>query len=117
MKLLLDENLSRRLVPFLQEDYPGSSQVALEGLESATDREIWQFAKEGGYVIVTRDADFEELSLALGQPPKVIWLKEGNPSRATTLQVLTRHHGVINHALVHEDQACLEIGLGPRTAI
>ena len=29
MKLLLDENLSRRLVPFLQECYPGSSQVAL----------------------------------------------------------------------------------------
>jgi len=35
MKLLLDENLSRRLVPFLQNDYPGSTQVVLVGLESA----------------------------------------------------------------------------------
>ncbi len=35
MKLLLDENLSRRLVPFLQQDYPGSTQVALIGLERA----------------------------------------------------------------------------------
>lgn len=50
MKLLLDENLSRRLVPFLQEDYPGTSQVVLEGLEQATDREIWQYAKEKGFV-------------------------------------------------------------------
>ena len=35
MKLLLDENLSRRLVPFLQQDYPGSSQVLLLGLALA----------------------------------------------------------------------------------
>jgi hypothetical protein len=38
MKLLLDENLSRRLVPFLQSDFPGSSHVALLGLEQASDR-------------------------------------------------------------------------------
>ena len=37
MKLLLDENLSRRLVPFLQHAYPGTSQVVLLGLESASD--------------------------------------------------------------------------------
>jgi predicted nuclease of predicted toxin-antitoxin system len=63
MKLLLDENLSRRLVPFLQHDYPDSSQVVLLGMESATDKEVWQKAKDDGYVIVTRDADFQELSL------------------------------------------------------
>jgi predicted nuclease of predicted toxin-antitoxin system len=61
MKLLLDENLSRRLVPFLQHDYPGTSQVVLLGLESASDRVVWQKAKDDGYVIVTRDADFQEL--------------------------------------------------------
>lgn len=32
MKLLLDENLSRRLVPFLQHDSPDSSQVVLLGM-------------------------------------------------------------------------------------
>lgn len=63
MKLLLDENLSRRLVPFLQHDYPGSNQVVLMGMESATDKEVWQRAKDDGFVILTRDADFQELSL------------------------------------------------------
>ncbi len=62
MKLLLDENLSRRLVSFLQHAYPGTSQVVLLGLESASDREVWQKAKDDGYVIVTRDADFQELA-------------------------------------------------------
>lgn len=33
MKLLLDENLSRRMLPSLEMDFPGSSQVALLGLE------------------------------------------------------------------------------------
>jgi predicted nuclease of predicted toxin-antitoxin system len=46
MKLLLDENLSRRLVPFLQHDYPGSTQVVLMGLESESDSVVWQTAKD-----------------------------------------------------------------------
>ena len=40
MKLLLDENLSRRIVPFLQADFPDSSQVTLLNLEGANDSEI-----------------------------------------------------------------------------
>ena len=71
MKLLLDENLSRRLVPFLQHDYPGSNQVVLLGMQSASDKEVWQKARTDGYVIVTRDADFQELSLVWGQPPRL----------------------------------------------
>ena len=55
MKLLLDENLSRRIVPFLQQNYPDSSQVVLLGLQAATDAEIWEFAKTQGYVVVSRD--------------------------------------------------------------
>jgi hypothetical protein len=42
MKLLVDENLSRRLVPFLQHDYLDSAQVVLLGLESASDIVVWQ---------------------------------------------------------------------------
>ncbi|MBA3596291.1 MAG: DUF5615 family PIN-like protein [Methylibium sp.] len=44
MKLLLDENLSRRIVPALQAAYPGTSQVVLEGLQQASDATVWQHA-------------------------------------------------------------------------
>ena len=50
MKLLLDENLSRRIIPFLQIAFPGSTQVALMGLESASDSEIWQYAAKGWHL-------------------------------------------------------------------
>jgi predicted nuclease of predicted toxin-antitoxin system len=109
MKLLLDENLSRRLVPFLQHDYPGSSQVVLLGLESASDTVVWETAKAQDFVIVTRDADFEELSLVWGQPPKVVWLKTQNLSLANTLRLLLNYRDVIEDALLARGQACVEI--------
>jgi predicted nuclease of predicted toxin-antitoxin system len=109
MKLLLDENLSRRLVPFLQHDYPGSDQVVLLGMQSATDKEVWQRARNDGYVIVTRDGDFQELSLVWGQPPKVIRLKTLNQTRAATLTLLLENKDVITESLIDQDLASIEI--------
>ena len=109
MKLLLDENLSRRIIPFLQATFPGSSQVALLGLESASDAEIWQYAKTNSFVIVTRDSDFQERSLIAGHPPQVIWLKIPNRSKTVVLNILLEHHAEIENALVQHNLACVEI--------
>ena len=75
MKLLLDENLSRRLVHRIVDLFPDSAHVASEGLLQAPDIAIWEYAKSGGFCIVTADADFYELATSLGPPPKVIWLR------------------------------------------
>jgi predicted nuclease of predicted toxin-antitoxin system len=75
VKLLFDENLSRRLIARLAELYPGSAHVADFDLLERPDREIWDFAQTNGFAIVTTDADFYELAAALGPPPKVIWLR------------------------------------------
>jgi predicted nuclease of predicted toxin-antitoxin system len=110
MKLLLDENLSRRIVPFLQTAYPNSSQVALEGLEQADDAEIWQYAKDYEFVIVTKDSDFQELSLLRGAPPKVIWLRTGNTTKANVLHLLTKNREEIVATFLGEVVNCVEIG-------
>ncbi len=109
MKLLLDENLSRRLVPFLQQAYPDSTQVALVGLEAQQDIAIWEFARAHAYVIVTRDADFLELSQLKGQPPQVIWLRTANLSRAATLGILLNNQTRIEAALFEGEEACVEL--------
>lgn len=111
MKLLLDENLSRRIVPFLQAVFPGSSQVALLGLESADDTVIWQHAKQHGFVIVSRDSDFHERSLIAGHPPQVVWLKIPNRSKSAILNILLTHHPDIVRVLEEENRACIEIDL------
>jgi predicted nuclease of predicted toxin-antitoxin system len=114
MKLLLDENLSRRIVPFLQNDFPGSSQVALLGLESASDLEIWQYAHAHGFVIVSRDSDFQERSLIDGHPPQVVWLKIPNRSKTVVLNILLEHRAEIEQAILKESRACVEISLRNR---
>ena len=84
MKLLFDQNLSRKLVNRLADIFPDASHVHFHGFSEASDHEIWEFAKVQGFCIVTQDADFAEKSRLYGSPPKVIWLRCGN---ATTTQV------------------------------
>ena len=62
MKLLLDQNLSRRLVGRLSNEYPGSGHVTEVGLDIASDRAIWEYAGERDYVIVSKDTDFRQLA-------------------------------------------------------
>ena len=75
MKLLLDENLSRKLSASLSDLFPGSSHLAFEGLLQARDATVWEYARERGFSIVTADGDFYELAVTLGFPPKVLWLR------------------------------------------
>ena len=91
MKLLFDQNLSPRLVALLGNLYPDSSHVFLLHLHEKDDLTIWNYAKEHGYILVTKDADFNDLSLILGQPPKVIWVQRRN-CKTTDIQALLRHH-------------------------
>jgi predicted nuclease of predicted toxin-antitoxin system len=82
LKLLFDENLSARLVGALADQFPNSSHVNLVGLASATDLEIWAYAREHDFTVISKDDDFRSLSLVNGAPPKVIWLRIGNASTA-----------------------------------
>ena len=110
MKLLLDENLSRRLVPFLLETYPESSQVALLGMQQASDIEVWRYAGEHGHVLVTQDADFYELSLTRGAPPLVLWLRSGNADKSLILKLLLERRQQIGAAFA-TGITCVELRL------
>ena len=79
-----------------------------EGLERADDPEIWQYAREHGFVIVTRDSDFRELSLLRGAPPKIIWLRAGNVSKARVIQLLNENCEAIMASLAEPGKDCIE---------
>lgn len=88
MRLLFDQNLSRRLKQILQDIYPDSFHVQDIGLESNPDINIWEHAGSENLVIVTKDFDFVELSERLGHPPKVIQLSLGNAPTASVVSLL-----------------------------
>ena len=109
MKLLLDQNLSFRLLEKLDPVYPGSTQVKQLNLDLADDLSIWHFAKDNGFIIVTKDSDFHEFSLLYGNPPKVIWLKCGNKPRWYVLALLLNNQDKIEAFFEDGDHSCLEI--------
>jgi len=96
LKLLFDENLSPLLAQRLAGLYPESSHVELCGLLSAEDSDVWDFAREQGFVIVTKDSDFSELSILRGSPPKVIWLRIGNCTTSRAEAELHRAFAEVN---------------------
>jgi len=84
MKLLFDQNLSPKLVNRLADLFPGSSHVQTVALDCATDDVVWEYARLNGFTVVSKDEDYNNMSVVRGSPPKVIWLLLGN---CTTAQV------------------------------
>ena len=78
MRLLFDENLSPRLPDRLAATFPESRHVDDVGLHGRDDADIWKYAGQHGFVLISKDNDFRQLSFLHGAPPKVIWLHIGN---------------------------------------
>jgi len=110
MKLLLfDENISPRLANMLTDIYPGSVHVSAIGFEKAFDKEIWEYARQNDYIIVTKDADFSELSLLLNFPPKIIWIRRGNCSTTEIEKILRESYVSIVTLSDDSDQGILTL--------
>jgi predicted nuclease of predicted toxin-antitoxin system len=107
VKLLFDENLSRKLVVRLAELYPNSAHVVEVDLLESPDREIWEFAKTRDFVIVSTDADFYELATTIGPPPKVIWLRRWTHPTKDAERVLRREAIRITEFFADSDLAVL----------
>jgi predicted nuclease of predicted toxin-antitoxin system len=108
MKLLLDQNLSFKLCRKFAHLYPGSEHVRTLGLANADDREIWQYAGDHGFTLVSLDADFGEMAALLRASPKVIWLRCGNQPTAVIERLLLDKRESIA-AFERDAAACLEI--------
>lgn len=110
MKLLLDENRSRRLVAALQELYPGTTHAELVGLNGASDLAICDFAGEHGFVMVTKDVDYDQIIALRNFNPKLIRLTLGNSSNAATLHALRSAAPEIIAALNNPNRGMVELG-------
>jgi predicted nuclease of predicted toxin-antitoxin system len=112
MRLLFDQNISFRIVKKVNLIFPGSQQVNELGLENKSDLEIWQFARDKGYTIVTFDADFYDLGLVKGVPPKIIWLRTGNTHTSNIATILESNAEIIIDFISekeYEELGCLEL--------
>jgi predicted nuclease of predicted toxin-antitoxin system len=109
LKLLFDQNLSRKLVTQLADIFPDSSHVQFHDMEEQSDTAIWEFAKINDFCIVTQDVDFAERSRLYGSPPKVIWLRCGNAPTKQVGSLLRSGVEVIHTFLNNSSLHCLEL--------
>ena len=107
MTLLYDQNLSSRLVRLLADLYPAALHVREVGLHEGDDAAIWSLAADRGLTIVSKDADFHQLSILRGHPPKVIWLRCGNASTDAVAALLRKHHRTVRDFHADADAALL----------
>ena len=100
MKLLLDANISWRLLSSLKNHF--SNCLHVDNIEisiPASDTEIWNYALANNLVIVTNDDDFLNFSNMKGFPPKVVLLRTGNQS-TVFIETLLIDHKPISKRLI-----------------
>jgi predicted nuclease of predicted toxin-antitoxin system len=79
-------------------------------LQAADDEAVWNYARDHGFVIVSKDVDFHQRSLVLGAPPKFVWIRRGNCSTDDILALLQKHHPDL--AAFEESQGAAILTLG-----
>jgi predicted nuclease of predicted toxin-antitoxin system len=95
MRLLFDENLSHRLVRRLADLFPDSVHVRDVGLKAADDPVVWDYARDNGLTIVSKDSDMRQRSFLFGFPPKIVWVRLGNCSTSDVEGLLRAHFAAV----------------------
>ena len=109
MKLLFDQNISHRIIPKIISNFQDAKQVRELEIENYSDIEIWEYAKENRFTIVTFDADFYDLSNLKGHPPKIIWLRFGNTKTDFLATIINKKQTIIKdflHSVSYLEIAC-----------
>jgi predicted nuclease of predicted toxin-antitoxin system len=81
-------------------------------LTNAEDIDIWDYARKNDYVIVTFDADFYDIGLINGCPPKIVWLRTGNLTTNQIADLLRKNLTQISDFYSHPEltnKACFII--------
>jgi predicted nuclease of predicted toxin-antitoxin system len=78
-------------------------------LINAHDLQIWEYAKNHIYIIVTQDSDFNDLNTLYGFPPKVIWIRTGNLKTKAILDILIENYSYLAKFESDNELSCFEI--------
>lgn len=82
MKFLVDANLPPGLATWLREQAHEAIHVSDQPGLALDDRALFEFARQHGYIIVTKDEDFATLGTLAYEPAPVVWLRLGNATNS-----------------------------------
>ena len=92
MKLLLDANISGRVVNRLKTHFRDCLHVDEIGLTiPVKDIDIWKYALLNNCIIITNDKDFLNLLVETTTPPKVVLIRTSNQSSGYLAGLIIKH--------------------------
>jgi predicted nuclease of predicted toxin-antitoxin system len=110
MKLLIDANISYKIVGKIKSIFPDSLHVNNEKVKLNTDIEIWKYSNEHDFAILTYDADFYDIGLLKGSPPIIIWIRRGNLTISEITELLFINQLKIQNLQIESNKTiCFEI--------
>ncbi len=110
MKLLLDENLSWRMIKKLKPFFEEVDHVSkLKIIQPADDISIWNYAKKNGFTIISKDDDFEKIVLLRKSPPKLIYLKTYNLDTQKLIDLIVKNTDKISEFINSKENDIFEI--------
>lgn len=76
----IDAQLSPSLAAWINATFENikAHSIRSKGLLTASDKEIFQKARERGAIVMTKDDDFIRLQEQYGFPPFILWITCGN---------------------------------------
>jgi predicted nuclease of predicted toxin-antitoxin system len=111
VRILLDQNLSPKLVRQVSDLFPGLESIYDHGLTGAPDSVIFDWARQLSFTaIVSADRDFVRLVETHGPPPKIIRVEHCDfPSRV--LEQIFRREAVRIQEFLDSDRPVLTVRL------
>ena len=108
MKLLLDENISYRVLKIIRSAFPESIHAS-DVEELKEDSSFFSYAKKNQFSIVTFDEDFFEWQTMKVYPPKIVWLRFGNSNNLKVAHKLLDNQQKIKDLILDPDKGTIEI--------
>jgi predicted nuclease of predicted toxin-antitoxin system len=110
MKVVIDQNISQRIVPKIEHLFENTAHVRTLGWTDASDIQIFREARTAGFdAILTLDEDFENIILENSPPPKILWLRIRNCSTQHLAEIIKNKIELIDKFLNDSELDCLEI--------
>jgi predicted nuclease of predicted toxin-antitoxin system len=108
MKILIDQNISFRIIPFIKTNFSLIDHVIPMGWINYSDHLIFKSSKNYD-AILTQDDDFENILLKYGKPPKIIRIRAGNLNTVQLSVLLKQNITVVEKFINHPESDFLEI--------
>lgn len=78
MRFLIDAQLPAALARWLVAQGHEAQHVADVDMSAASDSLIWTYARQYGWIIVTKDEDFAQRRILSSDGPHILWLRLRN---------------------------------------